>query len=860
MATEDQRLPLLVLQYLESKSFFGAERALRAEIALAQHSDDKGDGVAAFKAQNLYTSELEEMLGMSSVASHASPAPPIDDLTPPPPPPNVTPTDGIESTHTPCSVVQKPPKIRPNLVGMSLVTSAHDDRTLRTHYGRGTPQTRVVFHDPPSMNDSEAFKVAHVSLPVLYNPNVNGLEDARELLVAVGTILVGRYRVVAVIGKGSFSRVFQCLDLRLKVMVSVKVLRNDKDCLDAGLGEVKILALLAKHNQNGERPLVRLRDYFYYKEHLLIVTELLRDSLFQFYKYIDATSERGLTAYFTPPTIAAIAYQMLQGLELIHNVGLVHCDIKPENVCLVSASRKLIKIIDFGSCVCGHDTRNSYVQSRWYRAPEVMLGIRWDTKVDMWSLGCLLAELLLGYPLFHGGTVAAVLAAQQAVLGAHPPMLHERCPKDTHRMYFTPRNQLYTVDPPGKPPGVYAIVSTPMPLEKLLPSEDAPMLSFISSLLRYDPNERPTAATALQHPFITAHVLRQRVTEDKKTSSSSTLTSLLTPEPVPSPNEAKSGLANPGDSAWGWQARAREKAKSEGEGQDPPSPHPPKAGPLGQPQLFTAKRGSSFESGVLGGYESNASSFCGNSSSVEGSPSRGSPRSSPKNSPSPRRPSPSTTAGPRPPKDPGNSHLGSRGPGVPEEFRNAVRSNESRDGRAHDWKARIARFVGQSGAAASRTAPSVTAPASARGESDGWEGRGEQASWMQGEGPAPWSGELVQGHGGSGIGTDDAMSFTSWSDSTVDFRGSARGGGGSSRNSRNSRDGDASADDSGSDVELQQFKRDESKADQGFVNIPGSPATVPPRGVAPLRRKKMAAGKLPAAPLVTEKPGGAGKS
>ena len=155
MATEDQRLPLLVLQYLESKSFFGAERALRAEIALAQHSDDKGDGVAAFKAQNLYTSELEEMLGMSSVASHASPAPPIDDLTPPPPPPNVTPTDGIESTHTPCSVVQKPPKIRPNLVGMSLVTSAHDDRTLRTHYGRGTPQTRVVFHDPPSMNDSE---------------------------------------------------------------------------------------------------------------------------------------------------------------------------------------------------------------------------------------------------------------------------------------------------------------------------------------------------------------------------------------------------------------------------------------------------------------------------------------------------------------------------------------------------------------------------------------------------------------------------------------------------------------------------------------------------------------------------------
>ena len=115
------------------------------------------------------------------------------------------------------------------------------------------------------MSDAEAANLAHVSLPILYNPHVNGLEDARELPVAVGTLLIGRYRVVAVIGKGSFSRVFQCLDLRQKCMVSIKVLRNDKDCLDAGLGEVKVLALLARHDPFGDQQLVRLRDYFYYK-------------------------------------------------------------------------------------------------------------------------------------------------------------------------------------------------------------------------------------------------------------------------------------------------------------------------------------------------------------------------------------------------------------------------------------------------------------------------------------------------------------------------------------------------------------------------------------------------------------------
>ena len=151
---------------------------------------------------------------------------------------------------------------------------------------------------------------------------MNGLEDARELSLPVGTTLVGRYRVVAAIGKGSFSRVFQCFDLRLKIMVSVKVLRNDKDCLDAGLGEVKMLTLLATRDPNKEMPAVRLRDYFYYKEHLLIVSELLRDSLFQFYKYLDATHELGVASYFTPSAMASISYQLLKGLEFVHSLGV----------------------------------------------------------------------------------------------------------------------------------------------------------------------------------------------------------------------------------------------------------------------------------------------------------------------------------------------------------------------------------------------------------------------------------------------------------------------------------------------------------------------------------------------------------
>ena len=219
--------------------------------------------------------------------------------------------------------------------------------------------------------------------------------------------------------------------------------------MDAGLGEVRVLALIARQDTQGEQQLLRLLDYFYFKEHLIIVTELLRDSLFQFYRYLHST---GRLEYFSTSTLATLSAQLLHALAFLHDNGLAHCDVKPENVCVVSASRHVFKLIDFGSAVFQYDCHNSYVQSRWYaqahsrltqplshnpplsqppltpsphqshryRAPEVMLGLLWDGKVDMWSFGCLLAELVLASPIFHASTVEAVLASHVAVCGPMP--------------------------------------------------------------------------------------------------------------------------------------------------------------------------------------------------------------------------------------------------------------------------------------------------------------------------------------------------------------------------------------------------------------------------------------------------------
>lgn len=97
--------------------------------------------------------------------------------------------------------------------------------------------------------------------------------------------------------------------------------------------------------------------------------------------------------------------------RFLHQHSLIHCDLKPENILLMQPSRSAIKVIDFGSSCFVSERMYTYVQSRFYRSPEVIMGLPYGCEIDMWSFGCILAELYMGYPLFPG--VSARLQPQR---------------------------------------------------------------------------------------------------------------------------------------------------------------------------------------------------------------------------------------------------------------------------------------------------------------------------------------------------------------------------------------------------------------------------------------------------------------
>ena len=265
--------------------------------------------------------------------------------------------------------------------------------------------------------------------------------------------------------------------------------------LPQGLDEIKLLQYINSAGDADECCVLQLYDYFYHKEHLFLVCELLRDNLYEFSKY---NRESGDEPYFTIPRMQRITKQVLTALKFIHRLNLIHCDLKPENILIKSYSRCEVKVIDFGSTCFTTDHLSSYVQSRCYRAPEVILGLPYSQKIDMWSLGAILPELYNGRVIFHNDSIQTMMARIMSICGPIP----------THMMqsgryvnrFFTKQGALYERN---KQTGQLTFLQPKRcQLRHRIGSDDELFIDFVNCLLQIDPAKRPTAAEALRHPWL----------------------------------------------------------------------------------------------------------------------------------------------------------------------------------------------------------------------------------------------------------------------------------------------------------------------------------------------------------------------
>ena len=304
--------------------------------------------------------------------------------------------------------------------------------------------------------------------------------------------------------------------------VCLKVIKNTKDFFDQSLDEIKILELLRQTGECQENNIVEMKTFFYYREHLVIVTELLRQNLFEFGKFIIENNEE---AYFTRRRLCYITRQVLVALNFVHRLGLVHSDIKPENILLASYSRARVKVIDFGSSCYLTDRQSSYIQSRSYRAPEVVLGLPYDGKIDVWSLGCVVAEMYTGEVTFQNDSIVSMLSRIEAICGPFPRhmiaqgrqssrfftksgLLYELVESDERRtnpLTDDDETGLFDVFQPKRTTLAARLGFDAEAIQQGSTPEaqdEALFVDFCKSLLTIDPDSRPTAQEALQHPWI----------------------------------------------------------------------------------------------------------------------------------------------------------------------------------------------------------------------------------------------------------------------------------------------------------------------------------------------------------------------
>ncbi|RMD39526.1 hypothetical protein DV735_g5597, partial [Chaetothyriales sp. CBS 134920] len=329
-------------------------------------------------------------------------------------------------------------------------------------------------------------------------------------ITILGELIDNRYQVTQNLGRGMFSSVVRATDSHSSQVVAIKIVRSNESMRKAGLKEIDILRDLAANDPEDRKHVIRLLRSFEHKGHLCMVFENLSMNLREVLKKFGRDVGINLKA------IRAYAQQLFLGLGLLKRCQYLHADLKPDNI-LVNEARNLVKICDLGSASpISENATAPYLVSRFYRAPEVILGIPYDYGIDMWSIGCTLFELYTGKILFTGRNNNSMLKAIMDCRGKFPHKLLRRGTltydhfddllnfKAEEADKVTGRIVTKLIDIKAKP--VRDLRSRLLPRDKRVDEAERRevdlFLDLLDKCLDLRPEKRITPNEALKHPFI----------------------------------------------------------------------------------------------------------------------------------------------------------------------------------------------------------------------------------------------------------------------------------------------------------------------------------------------------------------------
>lgn len=416
---------------------------------------------------------------------------------------------GVEVTVTvPAHTKSQPPQPSPRMMGL--------ERTNRTRAGAadytspvksvGLPPSSVLERHASILTDYERNEIQSYQEVWFIGERArkiqategasgnNGYDDHNSRYIAKKHDHIAyRYEILSGLGKGAFGDVYKAFDHATEQVVALKVIRNEKRFHRQGKVEVKVLNMLRAQDPDHTHGCVHMINYFVFRSHLCITFEMHYNDLYTELK------AGGFTG-FDPEYVRDVAEDTLGCLRLLYANSIVHADLKPENMLLASPHDRSVMVIDYGSSCFVHEKVHTYIQSRYYRSPEVMLGLGYGTGIDMWSVGCILVELTTGSPLFPAKNEQELMLLQTEVLGIPPDYLLNQGTRSYEFFKKTPCGfqPLRQTDRKGR-----RRVPNGATLSEVCGNKDPIFVDFVRRCLTWDPADRLTPIEALRHPYVT---------------------------------------------------------------------------------------------------------------------------------------------------------------------------------------------------------------------------------------------------------------------------------------------------------------------------------------------------------------------